>query len=79
MLKKIGIHFQKENIDKLNKIFPNIKISYLMDYLLNNFIKEYENKTWEVRYELRKDLQRYVQQSKTKKSKRIQKKKIILV
>ena len=68
MLKKIGIHFQDKNIEKLNELFPGIKISYLMDYLLNNFIKEYENETWEVRNELQKDLQKFIQQSKTKKS-----------
>jgi len=56
MLKKIGIHFQKENIEKLNDLFPDIKISYLMDFLLDNFIKKYE-----------KELQEFIRKSKEKK------------
>lgn len=67
MLKKIGVHFKEENIKELNKLFKDIKISYLMDYLLNNFLEKYKNESLEAKNELRKNLQEFISKSKEKK------------
>ena len=39
-LKKININVKKENIDKINELLKDIKISFLFDYLLERQLNE---------------------------------------
>ena len=66
MLKKIGIHFEENLLKKLNEEI-NIKLSPLVNYLLFNFIKSLEKKSWEDKNELQKNIQKFIFESKEQK------------
>ena len=64
MLKKIGIHFEEKLLKELNDNFKDIKISYLINYLLYNFLNNFKHKSWEDKNELQKNIQKFILESK---------------
>lgn len=64
MLKKIGIHFEEKLLKELNDNFKDIKISYLINYLLYIFLNNFKHKSWEDKNELQKNIQKFILESK---------------